>query len=248
MMDTGQATSSEASELRPLSASSPANALAIAAEKQAPSGEAALPESFNAGSAELSTLDQLESRVVMSDSKELHAVENKPAATAPGSLAGQNEGGKKGTSLQSTLDAGAQAFGSVRAVVAKNLAALQATRDADKKLPDQTAKAEPLLTSTQSQPKVQGTEGKSMSSSNATAPSEKQSFGSGLSFASLGSRFQSLKQTAVKAVSQPVRHLVSQNKRRYMVRKAREQIKPSALQLLSVASFQSENMPPQLSA
>ncbi|GAQ79654.1 Phosphoinositide 3-Phosphatase [Klebsormidium nitens] len=215
-MDPGQALSSGASELRPVSAAPAASGPAISVEGQSPSSEAALPESFSAGSAELSSSDQSESGLAKSESEKLHAGKTRPKVALPKAVSGQKEGSNKGTTL---LDAGAQAFGSVRAVVAKNLAALQATRDAEKKVPNQTAKAEPSLTtthstqSTESELKGHATEGKSMTSSDA---SEKQSFGSGLNFASLGSRFQSLKQTAVKAVSQPVRHLVSQNKRRYM--------------------------------
>jgi hypothetical protein len=163
-------------------------------------------------------------------------VDQAKASILPSQNAGvQREAKKKGTGLQSTLDAGAQAFGSVRAVVAKNLASLQATRDTERKSsrdkgPAVELAGEPSAFAGKNATKkgadfgdsVPPTEASSLSESPASGT--KQSFGSGISLASLGSRLQSLRQTAVKAVSQPVRHLVSQNKRRYMVRSKLEEL------------------------
>jgi hypothetical protein len=163
-------------------------------------------------------------------------VDRAKASILPSQNAGvQRQAKKKGTSLQSTLDAGAQAFGSVRAVVAKNLASLQATRDTERKSSRDKGSAVELAGEASAFAGKNATKkgadfGDSVPPSEASSLSEspasgtKQSFGSGISLASLGSRLQSLRQTAVKAVSQPVRHLVSQNKRRYMVRSELEEL------------------------
>lgn len=190
----------------------------IAADERSPTGGSELPESYNADSTDASSLDPPESRCL--ESEQPHKAKVPVVSNPSGASLGETYGAKKGTTLQSTLDAGAQAFGSVREVVAKNLASLQASRETPRMEPTHM---ETPAASSQHQPKAPPQSGdvsghNVMSASGPAAANDKPSFGAGLSLASLGSRFQSLKQTAVKAVSQPMRHLVSQNKRRYMVR------------------------------